>query len=304
MVRHCIDEMPLTTGNTLYGASIHADTNALLNELTEAHRPLVVSHGGVRVGTIPTNTCLAVRAALLSGADVVKIDVSSSVDNIFYAFHDGFENEFLGVDRNIQTMTAAEIGDLTYHWQSRPGHRRGVERLTTLLAEFKGRPFVFALDRSWWRWPTLLRVLDGLGMAGQLLLKVPAWEHAAIDRLRQHRTKYPVLAICATLDEVRGLPIHDSEVNVVGVELIAHDDDYPWFDHEVMDQLRRDHLLTWVNSETLTTGIPLFAGYDDEKAVAESPSAAWSRIMDLGVDAVQTELPWLLYHLRSRRIHD
>ena len=83
--------------------------------------------------------------------------------------------------------------------------------------------------------------------------------------------------------------------------LIAHDDDSPWFDDSVMEQLHRDHLLTWVNSETLTTGIPLFAGHDDEKAVAESPSAAWSRLLDLGVDAVQTELPWLLYHLRSRR---
>lgn len=292
----------MTRGNTLYGASVHAETNALLNDLAQAQRPLVVAHGGVAVGSIPSNTTLAVRAALLSGADAVKIDVSSSVDNIFYAFHDGFESEFLGVDRNIQTMTAAEIGELTYHWKNRPGRRCAVERLTNLLAEFKDRPFVFALDRSWWRWPTLLRVLDGLAMPGQLLLKVPAWEFAAIDRLRQHRTKYPVLAICATLEEVQGLPIHDPEVNIVGVELIAHDEEYPWFDREVLDGLRRDHLLTWVNSETLTTGIPLFAGYDDEKAVGESPSAAWSRIMDLGIDAVQTELPWLLYHLRSRRI--
>lgn len=285
----------------MFGAPIHADVNGLLNTLAEAHRPLVVSHGGVSASSIPTNTTLATRAALLSGADVVKIDVSSSVDHVFYAFHDGFENELLGVDRNIQTMTAGEIGELSYHWKDRPLRRSRVERLNALLGEFRGRPFLFALDRSWWRWPTLLRVLDGLGMAEQVLLKVPAWETQALEKLRQHRTKYPVLAICYTLDEVRALPIHDDEINLVGVELIAHDDDSPWFDASVMEQLRRDHLLTWVNSETLTTGIPLFAGHDDEKAVAESPSAAWSRLFDLGVDAVQTELPWLLYHLRSRR---
>ncbi len=285
----------------MFGADIHAETNGLLNRLVEAHRPLVVSHGGVSTSTVPSNTTLAARAALLSGADIIKIDVSSSVDHVFFAFHDGFENEFLGVDRNIQTMTAGEIGELSYHWKDRPLRRSRVERLTALLGEFRGRPFMFALDRSWWRWPTLLRVLDGLGMAEQVLLKVPAWETQALEKLRQHRTKYPVLAICYTLDEVRALPIHDDEINLVGVELIAHDDDSPWFDASVMEQLRRDHLLTWVNSETLTTGIPLFAGHDDEKAVAESPSAAWSRLLDLGVDAVQTELPWLLYHLRSRR---
>ena len=285
----------------MFGADIHAETNGLLNRLVEAHRPLVVSHGGVSTSTVPSNTTLAARAALLSGADIIKIDVSSSVDHVFFAFHDGFENEFLGVDRNIQTMTAGEIGELSYHWKDRPLRRSRVERLTALLGEFRGRPFMFALDRSWWRWPTLLRVLDGLGMAEQVLLKVPAWEAQALEKLRQHRTKYPVLAICYTLDEVRALPIHDDEINLVGVELIAHDDDSPWFDDSVMEQLHRDHLLTWVNSETLTTGIPLFAGNDDEKAVAESPSAAWSRLLDLGVDAVQTELPWLLYHLRSRR---
>ena len=285
----------------MFGADIHAETNGLINRLMEAHRPLVVSHGGVSTSTVPSNTTLAARAALLSGADIIKIDVSSSVDHVFFAFHDGFENEFLGVDRNIQTMTAGEIGELSYHWKDRPLRRSRVERLNALLGEFRGRPFLFALDRSWWRWPTLLRVLDGLGMAEQVLLKVPAWETQALEKLRQHRTKYPVLAICYTLDEVRALPIHDDEINLVGVELIAHDDDSPWFDASVMEQLRRDHLLTWVNSETLTTGIPLFAGHDDEKAVAESPSAAWSRLLDLGVDAVQTELPWLLYHLRSRR---
>ena len=287
----------------MYGASVHGETNALLNELAAAHRPLIASHGGVAVGSIPSNTALAVRAALLSGADVVKIDVSSSVDHTFYAFHDGFENELLGVDRNIQTMTAAEVNDLSYRWKDRPGRRAGVERLNSLLGEFKGRAVLFALDRSWWRWPTLLRVLDGLGMAGQLMLKVPAWESTALERLRQHRTKYPVLAICSTLEEVRALPILDEEVNLVGVELIAHDEEYPWFQKDVIEHLDRDHLLSWVNSETLTTGIPLFAGYDDEKAVADSPSAAWSLIMDLGITAVQTELPWLLHDLRSRRGH-
>ncbi|MDO5535124.1 MAG: glycerophosphodiester phosphodiesterase family protein [Propionibacteriaceae bacterium] len=285
----------------MYGSTTHAETNALLNQLADAHRPLVVSHGGVAVGSMPSNTTLAARAALLSGADLVKVDVSSSVDNVFYAFHDGFEAELLGVDRNIQAMTAAEIGELSYQWKDRPGRRCSVERLTTLLSAFKGRPVVFALDRSWWRWPTLLRVLDGLGMTDQLLLKVPAWEAIALEKLRQHRTKYPVLPICGTPEEFLMLPIHDDAINIVGVELTAFDDDSPWLLPDMLDEIRRNDLFTWVNSETLTTGIPLFAGYDDERAVSESPSAAWSRILDLGVDAVQTELPWLLYHLRSRR---
>lgn len=285
----------------VFGASAHAETNALLNELAQARRPLVVAHGGVAVGTIPPNSSLAVRAALLSGADIVKIDVSSSVDKVFYAFHDGFEAELLGVDRNIQTMTAAEIADLSHRWRDRPGHPARVQRLQSLLSEFRGKPVMFALDRSWWRWPTLLRVLDGLAMPQQVLLKVPAWEEAALERLRQHRTKYPVLAIGSTLEEVESLPLNDEAINLTGVELIAHDEEYPWFDRDVLGRLRCSGLMTWVNSETLTTGIPLFGGYDDVRAVAESPSAAWAPLLDLGVDAVQTEMPWLLNELRERR---
>lgn len=288
----------------MIGGSAHAHVNELLNRLADASRPLVVSHGGVAVGTFPPNTSAAVRLALQSGADVVKIDVSSSSDNIFYAFHDGFEAEHLGVDANIQSLPAADIAQLTYHWKDRPGRRAHVERLTPLLAEFRGKPVMFALDRSWWRWPTLLRVLDGLQMPDQILLKVPSWETAAMNALRQHRTPYPLLAICSTLEELNALPLHDPCLNLVAVELITHDADSPWFDRSVLEGIHRRDLLVWINSETLTTGIPLFGGLDDELAVTQSPSAAWSRLLDLGVDAVQTELPWLLRDLRDARNGD
>lgn len=285
----------------MFGGSAHVHVNELLNRLTAASKPLVVSHGGVAVGTFPPNTSASVRLALQSGADVVKVDVSASSDNIFYAFHDGFEAEHLGEQRNIQGLPAAEIAQLTYQWCDRPGRRAHVERLTPLLAEFRGKPILFALDRSWWRWPTLLRVLDGLQMADQILLKVPSWEGAAIEALRQHRTPYPLLAICSTTDELNSLPLHDDCLNLVGVELITHDADSPWFDVAVLDAIHRRDLLVWINSETLTTGIPLFGGFDDEQVVLQSPTAAWSHLLDLGVDAVQTELPWLLRELRDAR---
>lgn len=285
----------------MFGTQAHASINGLLNSMAHVNRPLVVSHGGVAVGTIPPNTAASVRAALHSGADIVKIDVSASVDNIFYAFHDGTEPELLGVDRNIQSMSAADIAELTYHWKNRPGRRAHVERLVAILAEFRGAPALFALDRSWWRWPTLLRVLDGLRMPSQLLLKVPSWETAAMNALRQHRTPYPVLAICSSLDELDGLPLSDHDLNIVGVELIAHDENNVWFDPDTIAAIHDRDLMVWVNSETLTTGIPLFGGYDDERCVLQSPSAAWSRLFELGVDAVQTELPWLLRDLREVR---
>ena len=122
-----------------------------------------------------------------------------------------------------------------------------------------------------------------------------------MNALRQHRTPYPVLAICSSLDELDGLPLSDHDLNIVGVELIAHDENNVWFDPDTIAAIHDRDLMVWVNSETLTTGIPLFGGYDDERCVLQSPSAAWSRLLELGVDAVQTELPWLLRDLREVR---
>ena len=277
----------------MFGALEHAEINALGNRLASRRRPLIVSHGGVALGSWPNNTWLAVRAAVASGAAVVKVDVASSTDNIFFAFHDGFEHELLGMPRNIQSMSAAEIAECSYVWRDRPGNRARVERLLTLMDAFRGEELAFALDRSWWRWPTLLKLLDGLNMPQQVLLKVPSWEGAALDKLRLHKVKYPVLAICSTPEEYDQLP-KDAGINIVGAELLAAYDDEAWFDPEAIRRVHADGRFTWVNSETLTTGIPLFGGYDDELAVREGPDAAWSRLAELGIDAVQTGLPWLL----------
>ncbi len=281
-------------------APTRTDVNGLITTLAAKRRPLIVSHGGVAVGSVPPNTSLAVRAAFASGADIVKLDVAASADNVFHLFHDGFEEELLGVSGNIQTRTAAEISELSYRWRDRPGRRARVERLITVLGESKGTERVFALDRSWWRWPTLLKVLDGLAMPEQLMVKVPAWESDALGRLRAHRTPLPVVAICSTLNDC-SVVLADPDLNVVAVELITSLADDVWFQPEVLADLRGRGVLTWVNSETLTTGIPLFGGHDDERAVAEGPDAAWSRLFELGVDAIQTEWPWLLRDYRARR---
>ena len=50
-------------------------------------------------------------------------------------------------------------------------------------------------------------------------------------------------------------------------------------------------VFTFVNTVTLTTGVPLFGGLDDELAIATSPREVFGPILDLGVDAIQTDWP-------------
>lgn len=283
----------------MFGQPRFAALNARINHKLAEVDTLVVAHRGTGHGSIADNTALAVRAALRSGADLIELDVAASRDGEFFCFHDGYEAELLGIEANLQTLSAAEIDKLSYQWVDRPGRRTPVERLLPLLDSFRGQT-LFNIDRSWWRWPQLLRGLRGLNMADQLILKCPAWDDMALGRLREFGVKYPFVPICATPDDVYRT-VGDPELNTVGVELITTTQHHPWFCAEVIEEFHQLGVFCFINTETLTTGVPLFGGLDDELAILDGPEAAYGPLFDLGVDAIQTDWPWLVRDYRAAR---
>lgn len=282
----------------MVGLPDFAEINAQLSETLSHAKPAVVAHRGLGHASVAPNTVGAVRAAVRSGAEIVQVPVSASADMYYWAFHDGFEPEHLGIDRNLQTLTATEVRQQSYIWRDRPGRTARVEPLLELLGKFAGSPLLFAIDRSWWRWPQLLVALDSLRMTGQLLVKAPAWEMESISRLQKHPHNYPFVPICATPKEVDDVLRLDG-LNTVGLELISNVPTGPWFDPEVIAEYQNRGLFILVNTVTLTTGIPQFGGYEDETAIFDSPAAAWQPLFDLGVDAIQTDWPWLLRTYRD-----
>lgn len=283
----------------MFGQPRFASLNGAINSRLAEVGVLVVAHRATGHGSIADNTGPAVKAALRSGADMIEIDVAASRDGEFFCFHDGYEPELLGIKANLQTLAADEIDQLSYIWVDRPGRRTRVERLLPLLEEFRGQT-LFNLDRSWWRWPGLLRTLRGLNMADQLVLKCPAWEETALGRLREFGVKFPFVPICATPDDVYRT-VGDPGLNTVGVELITTTQHHPWFSAEVIEEFHQLGVFCLVNTETLTTGVPLFGGLDDELAITDSPEAAYGPLFDLGVDAIQTDWPWLVRDYRAAR---
>lgn len=281
----------------MFGQPQFAPLNALINARLGEVGVLIAAHRGIGAGSIVENTSLAVKASLLSGADMVEIDVTASSDGEFFCFHDGYESELLGVDVNLQTLSAAEIDKTSYIWIDRPGRRARVERLLPMLDSFRGS-VLFTVDRSWWRWPQLLNALESLDMAGQLLIKCPAWEEAALERLRHSRVKFPFMPICANPDDVYRT-VGDPQLNTIGVELITTTHHHPWFSPSAMEEFHGLGAFCFVNTETLTTGVPLFGGFDDELAISASPATAFGPIFELGVDAIQTDWPWLVRDFRT-----
>ncbi len=281
----------------MFGQSQFASLNSRINEAIEQVGTLIVAHRAVGHASIAENTGLAVKAATLSGADMVEVDVTASSDGEFYCFHDGYEAEALGFDTNLQALTAHEIDQASYIWVDRPGHRVRVERLLPMLASFRGST-IFNIDRSWWRWPALLKAMARLGMPDQLVMKCPAWEEAALQRLRESPVKYPFIPICGNPDDVYRTT-NDPQLNTVGVELITTTQHHPWFSSSVVEEFHGLGVFCFINTETLTTGVPLFGGLDDELAIAESPDVAYAPIFELGIDAIQTDWPWLVRDYRT-----
>lgn len=281
----------------MFGQPKYEAMNALINSRLERERVLIVAHRGSGGGSIAVNTGLGIRAAMLQGSDMVEIDITASLDGEYYCFHDGYEPELLGIEENLQTLTAAEIDKTSYIWVDRPGRRARVERLLPMLDGLRGEALL-NVDRSWWRWPNLLKALEGLNMANQLVMKCPAWEEAALKRLRKFPVKFPFVPICANPDDVYRT-VNDPQINTVGVELITTTRHHPWFSRSVIEEFHQLGVFCLVSTVTLTTGIPLFAGLDDELAISGSPEEAYGPIFRLGIDAIQTDWPAVLRDYRT-----
>lgn len=283
----------------MYGQARFASINAKLNQRLSDVGTMIAVHRGTAVATVVENTSDAVVAALASGADVVEIDVVASSDHQFFAFHDGEERRLLGTAAWLADLPAGDIRRLRYVHVDRPSRPARIESLPELLSGFRGES-LFHIDRSWRWWPALLPTLDSLDMTGQLLLKSPAdgpWANA----LRAHPGKYPYMPICRTWDDVNR-HLDDPTLNTVGVELLADDGDSPFVDAASVAKIHARGAFVMVNAEVLPSGgPPLFAGYDDEVAVLRSADEGWGRLFDLGVDAIQTDWPWLLRDYRRVR---
>jgi len=242
------------------------------------------------------NTAAAVTAAVRSGADIVEIDVVGSTDGDFFVFHDGYEPLHFVLDRNLRTLGTAEIEALRY------GHGTGVagppvERLETVLRSFPG--VLFNIDRSWWYWDRLLPWLDGFDLVEQLILKSPV-QSGPLAALRDHPTKYPYFAIVTDPDQLPTI-LEDPKINLVGVELHARTPQDRFCDPAVIAGLHERGLFVFVNALDLGNGVPLMAGWDDTRSVLDGPSEGWGRLVDLGVDVIQTDWPWLLDRYLTER---
>jgi glycerophosphoryl diester phosphodiesterase len=216
---------------------------------------------------------------------------------MIYIFHDVTEKRLLGEDRNIKTMDSNKIESLYYRNNNGQVINFKVEKLEDVLNTFKG-DILINLDRSWEFWDTLLPFLDQYQMKEQILLKSPV-QKEWLDILDAHPEKYPFIPIIKHLSDIQIIEAYEN-INMVGMEIIAENQESPFFQEETIKKIKEKDLFIWINAIRLDDETILYAEFDDDASIMKGPDYGWQVLVDKGADMIQTDWPSLLYNFREK----
>ena len=291
----------------MYGKKEYAHINALLNQKIEEKKHLIAVHRGTWHGNIIQNTIPAYKIALKMGADMVECDLEISTDGKLFSFHGHHEPDVLGTTKPITMMSSAEIKAITPH---NCVTLISDIRLNTLdeILEFLPEGVMLNIDRAWDVFPQVLEVLDRFPKAlTQIVLKAPLKAMHALKALSDHPVKYMFMPICYTMADVEAA-LAVPGVNVVGAELIAATDEDELYQDEVIAAIHEKGLYCWVNALSLgdynhdyTPRKQLFSKLADDVSVIHDPALGWGKLMDKGIEIIQTDWPALLHDYRAKR---
>lgn len=283
------------------GQMRYAQINTPLSQKLAQKKCLIAAHRGSWGGNITQNTVGAYKAALQMGADIVETDVTATTDGVLYSFHDGNEQRVFGVEKSIRQMDSKEVE--SYHPINTCNELTAarINRLTEVL-DFLSHGELLNIDRAWNIIPQLLEVLDRYPNAKyQVVIKAPLKAKAAYEYLNAHPVKYMFMPICYSFEDVEAA-LSYPDLNVVGCEIIAFDEQMDLFSDESIQRIHDRNLFVWVNAVTLgDVGVrPLYAKLDDDVSVLEDPSLGWGKLFEKKIDVMQTDWPALLYQYRRK----
>ena len=283
----------------MFGKECYSEINEFLNRAFKEKKVLIAAHRGAWGGNIIENTIPSFRLALEMGADMFECDVSKSSDGVLFAFHDSYEKRLLGVEPNIETLSSLEIKELIFYNSIGDPSGIPVELFESIVSFFRNGE-LYNVDRSWTKFPETIQVLQKYPWAlKQALLKSPVWDEV-LELLNGCRDKFMYMPIVYSMEDVEKV-LKYPEINVVGMELIAHKPEDELFSDETIKFLHDRQLFAWVNSITLSN-LPrhiLFGGLDDDKALLKSKDESWGIMFKKGIDVIQTDWPMQLKNYRD-----
>ena len=292
----------------MYGKKEYAHINALLNQKIEEKKHLIAVHRGTWHGNIIQNTIPAYQISLKMGADMVEADIVSSKDGVLFSFHDHHEPDVLRRPELIMELTSEEIEAIHPSNCITLYSRYKINRLTEIL-DFLPEGVLLNIDRAWDILPQVLKVLDQYPKAlSQVVIKAPLRAEKAFEAMENHPVKYMFMPICYSIEDVDKALAY-GKINTVGIETIAFTPEHELFSDEALAYIHGKGLYCWVNAITLgnfnkhddSPRNDLYGGLDDDISILDDPAKGWGKLMDKGIEIIQTDWPALLYDYRAKR---
>ena len=247
---------------------------------------LLAAHRGVAGGNIPCNSRQAFQIALNQGADIIELDVESSLDGELFIQHPGMEKVHLRLMDSIKNYPASVVKkfylsncDLTRTDQ----HIMCLEDALTMLKD----KCIVNIDKFWEHPEEIAALVRKLHMEDQVIIKTSN-KPKYLDDVEKYAPDLPYMAIVkdedTTYEEIR-----KRNINYVGVEVVFAKETAPVAQKEYINRMHSDEMLVWANGIVYNYKDELAAGHNDDISLVENPEKGWGWIAEKGYDIIQTD---------------
>ena len=182
---------------------------------------IVVSHRGAAGGNIPCNTLAACEIALKQGADMLEVDISSSVDGKLFLFHPLKEMAHLHRPLLLSAMPYEMIKKIRYANYDNAKTQFPIADFDDFLEQFKGRCFI-NIDKFWSEPEKIYKAVKRHNMQQQVLVKSEL-NKKVVALMEQMAPELPFMPIVKS-EHPEHEALMKKSLNYVGVEVIFKND--------------------------------------------------------------------------------
>ena len=257
-----------------------------LFEVAKEKKILVAAHRGVAGGNIPCNSLQAFQIALNQGADIIELDVESSLDGELFIQHPGMEKVHLRLGDSIKNYPASVVEEFYLSNCDLTRTDQHIVRLEEALRLLKDKCIV-NIDKFWNYPEQIAALVRKLHMEDQVIIKTSN-KSKYLDDVEKYASDLAYMAIVKEEDTTYE-EIKKRNINYVGVEVVFEKETAPVAQKEYIDFMHKEGKLIWANAIVYNFKDVLAAGHTDDISLAEDPQKGWGWIADKGYDIIQTD---------------
>lgn len=249
---------------------------------------LLTSHRGFNGGNIPCNSLEGYKIAANYGADVIEVDVTTSLDGELYMLHPGMEEHHFSKKIKLNECTKEQISEVMLANQDRVITQYKIATFDEMLETLKPYNCLINVDKFWSNPALISQKIREHGMTDRIIVK-SAIEDTDIKVLEEVAGGLQFMAVTWMPDAHEILK--KSKLNYIGLEVLFGSDDAEVVSDEFIHNLKKDGKILWGNSIVYYYKANISGTHTDDIALLGSPEIGWGWFAKKGFDIIQTD--WL-----------